>query len=272
MVENTSFALGMFEREQERKLAERANRRLTDMFAALSSTNTAIVRARSADEMFRLVCESVAKGGRSLGAAAIFRAEPNSKWLKMAAASGELVDLIEKMPLSIDPADPHGQGLHGPAFREQKIQICGDTSEDPRSKLWNVPGAAKHGCSVVPLVQNGHSVGVMFFFFKPIAKLDEKVSQLMVDIAENVSFGLEMFEREQQKVPTKQSCGHVLVMNCMQWYAKLQCWAAGSHRLLSRYIRRTAASCGLSPARAPTAIGSLIHSFRSIRNILLGRA
>ena len=200
MVENVSFALGMFEREQERKLAERANRRLTDMFAALSSTNTAIVRARSADEMFRLVCESVAKGGRSLGAAAIFRAEPNSKWLKMAAASGELVDLIEKMPLSIDPADAYGQGLHGPAFREQKIQICGDTSGDPRSKLWNVPGAAKHGCAAVPLVQNGHSVGVMFFFFKPIATLDEKVSQLMVDIAENVSFGLEMFEREQQKV------------------------------------------------------------------------
>ena len=200
MVENVSFALGMFGREQERKLAERANRRLTDMFAALSSTNTAIVRARSVDEMFKLVCESVAKGGRSLGAAAIFRAEPNSKWLKMAAASGELVNLIERMPLSIDPADPHGQGLHGPAFREQKIQICGDTSEDPRAKLWNVPGAAKHGCAVVPIIQNGQSAGVMFFFFKPIAKLDEKVSQLMVDIAENVSFGLEMFEREQQKV------------------------------------------------------------------------
>lgn len=200
MVENVSFALGVFEREQERRLAERSNRRLTDMFAALSSTNTAIVRARSADEMFRLVCQSVAKGGRSLGAAAIFRAEPNSKWLKMAAASGELVDLIEKMPLSLDPADLHGHGLHGPAFREQRIQICGDTTEDPRTKLWIVPGAARHGCAVVPLIQNGQSVGVMFFFFRPTAKPDEEVSQLMVDIAENVSFGLETLEREQKTV------------------------------------------------------------------------
>jgi diguanylate cyclase (GGDEF)-like protein len=200
MVENVSFALGLFEREQERKFAERSNRRLTDMFAALSSTNTAILRASTAEEMFRLVCASVAKGGRSLGAAAIFRTEPNSKWLKMAAASGELTDLIEQMPLSLDPADSYGQGLHGPALREQKIQICGDTTEDPRTKLWNVPGAARHGCAAVPLIQNGQSVGVMFFFFKPVAKLDKIVSDLMVDIAENVSFGLEMFEREQQKV------------------------------------------------------------------------
>jgi len=200
MVENVSFALGLFEREQERKRAEHSNRRLTDMFAALSSTNTAILRARTAEEMFRLVCESVAKGGRSLGAAAIFRAEPNSKWLKMAAASGEVVDLIEQIPLSLDPADLYGQGLHGPAFREQKIQICSDPSGDPRTKLWNVPGAARHGCAAVPLIQNDRSVGVMFFFFKPTAKLDEKVSDLMVDIAENVSFGLEMFDREQQKV------------------------------------------------------------------------
>jgi diguanylate cyclase (GGDEF)-like protein len=199
MVENVSFALEMFERERERNHAERANRRLTDMFAALSSTNTAIVRARSADEMFTLVCNAVARGGRSLGAAAIFLAEPGSKWLKMAAASGELVDLIEKMPLSLDPDDPYGQGLHGPAFREQEIQTCGDTSEDPRTKLWNVPEAARHGCAVVPIIQHGHSAGVMFFFFKPVAKLDEKVSQLMVDIAENVSFGLEMFERDRQK-------------------------------------------------------------------------
>jgi diguanylate cyclase (GGDEF)-like protein len=200
MVENVSFALGVFDREQERKLTERSNRRLTDMFAALSSTNTAILRARTAEEMFRMVCESVAKGGQSLGAAAIFRTEPNSKWLKMAAASGELIELIKEMPLSLDPADPHGNGLHGPAFREQTIQISCDTTEDPRTKLWTVPGATRHGCAVVPLIQSGRSVGVMFFFFQPTVNLDQKVSQLMVDIAENVSFGLDMFDREQRTV------------------------------------------------------------------------
>jgi diguanylate cyclase (GGDEF)-like protein len=199
MVENVSFALDVFDRDTERKDSERANRRLTDMFAALSSTNTAILRARNADEMFRLVCESVAKGAESLGAAAIFLSQPDSTWLKMAAASGELVDLIEQMPLCTDPASEYGGGLHGPAFRQQTFQISHDTVADPRTKIWNVPGVAGYGCAVLPLTRNGQSVGVMFFFFGAIASFDDSVTQLMSRIAENVSFGLEMFEREQQK-------------------------------------------------------------------------
>jgi diguanylate cyclase (GGDEF)-like protein len=200
MVENVSFALRNFERENERKLAERANRHVSHMFAALSSTNTAILRAGSLEEMFRLVCESVAKGGRSLGAAAIFLTQPGSPWLKMAAAAGELVKLIEKMPLSVDPTDLYGQGLHGPAFREQKLLISYDTVADPRTQLWNVPGATPHGCAAVPLTRSGQSVGVMFFFFgRTSGREDPAINQLMRDIAENVSFGLEMFEREQQK-------------------------------------------------------------------------
>lgn len=200
MVENVSFALRNFERENARKQAERANRHVSHMFAALSSTNTAILRARSQDEMFRLVCESVTKGGRSLGASAIFLTQAGSRWLKMAAAAGELVKLIEQMPLSIDPNDPHGNGLHGPAFREQKLLISYDTAADPRTKLWTVPGMKPHGCAAVPLTKSGQSVGVMFFFFASSSgREDSGVNQLMRDIAENVSFGLEMFEREQQK-------------------------------------------------------------------------
>jgi GAF domain-containing protein len=73
MLENVSFALQGFEREKQRKQMERANRRLTEMFAALSATNTAILRARNAADMFKMVCESVAKGGSR-------SARPRSFW------------------------------------------------------------------------------------------------------------------------------------------------------------------------------------------------
>jgi len=62
MVRNVSFALANFEREKQRKQTERANRRISDMFAALSAVNSAILQVRSVDEMFRQVCESVTKG------------------------------------------------------------------------------------------------------------------------------------------------------------------------------------------------------------------
>jgi diguanylate cyclase (GGDEF)-like protein len=200
MVENVSFALRGFEQVKEQKQAERANRRMSHMFAALSGTNTSILRARNVEEMFQNVCDSVTKGGRSLGAAAIFIQEPDSLMLKFAAASGELVQNLKAMRLSLDPADPHGSGLHGPAFREQKLVITNDTLADPRTRLWVSPDAPPHGCAAVPLVKNGQSVGILFFFFaRTSGQEDVGITQLMSDIAENVSFGLEMFEREQQK-------------------------------------------------------------------------
>jgi diguanylate cyclase (GGDEF)-like protein len=195
MVENVAFSLRGFELEQQRKQAERASRRVRDMFKALSATNTAILRARNAEEMFQQVCDSVA--GRSLGAAAIFIAEPGSSLLKFAAASGELVQYIGAMRLSVNSTDPHGGGLHGPAFREQKLVITYDTLADPRTKLWASPDAKPHGCAAVPLVTNGSSVGILYFFFgRTSGKEDQGIHQLMIDIAANVSFGLEMFKRE----------------------------------------------------------------------------
>jgi diguanylate cyclase (GGDEF)-like protein len=200
MVENVSFALRGFEQVKEQKQAERANRRMSHMFAALSGTNTSILRARDVEEMFQNVCDSVTKGGRSLGAVAIFIKEPDSPWLKFVAASGELVQRIKILRLSVDPADPLGGGLHGPAFREQKLVITNDTLADPRTRHWVSADAPPHGCAAVPLVKNGQSVGILYFFFaRTPGQVDVEITQLMRDIAENVSFGLEMFEREQQK-------------------------------------------------------------------------
>jgi diguanylate cyclase (GGDEF)-like protein len=199
MVENVSFALGNFRLAAEQRKAERATRRMSDMFAALSATNTAILRARSVNEMFQLVCDSVAKGGPSLGSAAIFLKEHGSAWLKPAAVAGGLVETIEKLPLSIDPKHKHGHGLHGPAFRDQTLQISYDVLADPRTAAWIGPGIAPHGCAAVPLIKNGESVGVMCFFFaRTSGREDPGIKQLMMDIAENVSFGMALFEREDE--------------------------------------------------------------------------
>ena len=200
LVENVSFALANFEMEAERKRAERASRRASDMFAALSATNTAILRARSKDEMFQLVCDSVAKGGRSLGAAAIFLTQPDTSWLKFTASSGGDVAAIEQAQFSIDPENEYGHGLHGPAIREQRLVISPDVTTDPRTALWAKPGEPPYGCAVAPLIRNGASIGVLVFFFaRTSGRSDEGITQLMMDIAENVSFGIDQFERAEQQ-------------------------------------------------------------------------
>jgi len=64
IAENVSFALDNFDRAGEKARADTQKERLGRMLAALSATNEAIVRATSRTELFELVCEAAAKGGR----------------------------------------------------------------------------------------------------------------------------------------------------------------------------------------------------------------
>ena len=66
IAENVSFALDNFERADEKAKADEQKERLTRMFAALSATNEAIMRAKSRTEMFELVCEAAARADSSI--------------------------------------------------------------------------------------------------------------------------------------------------------------------------------------------------------------
>lgn len=201
MVENVSFALKNFERDRENKATARANRRVTDMFAALSATNTAILRAKSTQEMFQGVCESVAAGGKTLGACAVLLAQPDTDMLKVVAAEGVGKESLQRLQLSTDPGHPNGQGLAGPAFREQTLKVSYDLLADTRTKVLAAQSHQNpYAGAAVPLIIEGRSVGILYFFFgRTTGKRDEELLKLMQDITDNVSFGLQMFEREEQK-------------------------------------------------------------------------
>ena len=131
---------------------------------------------------------------------AIYLKQPDTPWLKFAASAGGDKATIETMQFSIDPENEYGCGLHGPAFRNQRLVISYDVTTDPRAAPWIPPGTMPYGCAVAPLVRHGESVGILVFFFaRTSGREDEGIKQLMMDIAENVSFGIDLFEREGQQ-------------------------------------------------------------------------
>jgi diguanylate cyclase (GGDEF)-like protein len=201
MSENISYALRAFDRSRLGQQEKRSAQRLTQMFGALSATNEALLRARTPDEMFQHVCEAAAAGGRPLGAAAVFLMQPGSEWLVLKAAAGNELDQIGKMPLSLDPDNRFGGGLHGPALREGRPFISHNTRSDPRTQPWITDRAPPHGCAALPLRQGGKSVGVLFFFFgRSAGNQRQAIEALMSRIAENVSFALDMFDRDAHRI------------------------------------------------------------------------
>jgi diguanylate cyclase (GGDEF)-like protein len=213
MVENVCFALDNFDRDAERQRAERLNSRLARMFAALSATNEAILRATTAAEMFQRVCEA-ASGSSEAVSAAIYLSQPGSLVLEMAASSGPLK--FAEDTISVDPAKAVGQGLHGPAFHEQRSVVSNDVCNDPRAELWwnaaRVAGVV--ACAALPLRLQGQPSGlIMFFFQSEFGEIDDELVRLMERIAENVSFGMDVFARNESRrqiEKSRQRLSHML--------------------------------------------------------------
>jgi GAF domain-containing protein len=174
------------------------HRRLARVLAALSATNEAILRSTTVEEMLQKVATAAVEGGDFLGSA-IYRKEDDSASLRMEAAAGSFVHLIKKVQVTTDPSDPRGQGVAGIVFRSNKRCVVDDVLSDTRIRFWwdLARAAGVKSCAVLPICVRGEPVGVMYFFLgDDYGKLDEALTDLMGKMAENVSFGLEMFNRE----------------------------------------------------------------------------
>ena len=201
VVEKVSSALDNFDRERERERVAEANDRLDRRFRLLNATNKAILQARSVEEMFRTVCEAATGPGRLLGASVALH-DPNSQWFTRVACSGALAHIYETVRISADPNLAEGQGVAANAFRTGDPCFIDDLPNDPRMAPWRseLLAAGVTAGAVLPLVKGGRVVGVFSSFFgEDSGPLDEERAQLTTRIAENISFGMELFERQEQK-------------------------------------------------------------------------
>ena len=126
IAENVSFALDNFERANEKARADAQKERLARMLASLSATNEAIVRATSRKELFELVCEAAAKGGR-FNSTSILLARYDSDYTDMVAVAGPTADNMRRVKVSINANHPEDTGcaatLSAPA-RPASPTIC----------------------------------------------------------------------------------------------------------------------------------------------------
>jgi diguanylate cyclase (GGDEF)-like protein len=200
MAANLSFGLDNLDREAERKRSERAARRLAKMYAALSATNEAILRARAADELYKLVCDAAVHVGNSL-AAVVLLVEPETNWLRPMVGTGKSVEEIKQTRFSTDQDNIYGRGVCGKAFRAQSTQVNEDVLNSEQGKPWresSLQSGVVASCAV-PLTKNGQSIGVILFFLSKSSAMNEEIIALLTRIGKNVSFALENFDRADEK-------------------------------------------------------------------------
>ena len=203
LADNVSFALENFDRADEKARTEDQKERLTRMLAAFSATNEAIMRARSRPELFELVCEAAAHGGKfTLTSIALIG--------RIANISTSWRPPVLPRPVgakqNFDQRSPPGRArARWAAIRSRQACIINDYLGDPRAQAFHATArddGANSGAAF-PLFVKGQVIGVMVFMSMEKDTFTPEFAELLQRLADNVSFALENFDRVDEKARTE---------------------------------------------------------------------
>ncbi|PKU24050.1 EAL domain-containing protein [Telmatospirillum siberiense] len=184
----------------ERKAAEARNRRLSNLYAALSQCNQAIVHCADETELLPKICRCAVEYG-FVKTAWIGFVDETSKQIRPVAWYGEGHELgfPENIPVvTVDAGDPRSRGLTGTAVRNNQPQWSQDYLHDPITAPWHEFGkkAGWMSSATLPLCRNGAAVGCLVIYSGTINAFDEDARKLLLEMAMDISFALDNFARE----------------------------------------------------------------------------
>jgi PAS domain S-box-containing protein/putative nucleotidyltransferase with HDIG domain len=189
----------------ERKTAEGEIRRLTQLYAALSQCNEAIVRCNTEDELFTQICrDAVQFGGMKM--VWIGMLDEATGMVRPVAANGEGMEYLEGIRISADGGDPNGHGPISIAIRDNQPQWCQDFQNDPLTAPWHERGArfGWGSAAALPLLRSGSVIGAFTLYSGATNAFDEAARGLLVEMAQDISFALESFNREAERKRSEQ--------------------------------------------------------------------
>ncbi len=180
--------------EHERTLTESKNRRLTQLYAALSQCNQAIVRCINQEDLFPQICrDAVNFGGMKM--AWIGLLDKAEQRVNPVASFGVGSEYVNGIHISVDADSPRGRGPTGTAIREDRPSWCQDFQHDPLTAPWH-ERAAPYGWQAsasLPLHCQGNVVGSFTLYAGELDAFDEAAQNLLVEMALDISFALDRF-------------------------------------------------------------------------------
>jgi diguanylate cyclase (GGDEF)-like protein/PAS domain S-box-containing protein len=174
--------------------------RLKDMYAILSETNQAIMRAQDQDALFREVCRIAVDHGH-FELAWIGLVDAETGLIRAAVSSGPAAPSLSTVRVCIDANHPEGRGPMGTAVREGSYRICNDFLGDPNTKPWHEP-AVRFGIrssAAFPLYCQGQVIGAFSLYAGEKDFFDAELTSLLQEMAMDIAYALDNFAREEQR-------------------------------------------------------------------------
>lgn len=189
--------LGISHDITERKAATAKIQRLTQLYAALSQCNHAIVRCTSETELLPQICRDAVEYG-GMQRAWIGMLDSHGKQIQPAAFYGAGTEILHNKIMALDAEDPFGCGSAGVAIRDNKPswrQDCHSVS--------NSAGASGSAASL-PLHRCGVVVGTFNLYADEVQAFDEAARNLLLEMAMDISYALDNFDRDAMRAQLEQ--------------------------------------------------------------------
>jgi len=187
------------------RLAELKIRRQSRLYAALSQCNQAIVHSSSQDQLFAHVCQTAVQlGGMTMSCIGLL--DPQTQRVVPMASFGSGGVELNDIEISASIDSVFGRGSSGTAIREDRPVWIQDFLNAPAMAAWHAIafGADWRAIASIPLHRNGRVIGVFILVAGELDAFDQDAKRLLLEIASNVDFALENFERRANRLLTEQ--------------------------------------------------------------------
>lgn len=198
----TAFIRDITERKKAEEKIVKANR----LYFFISQVNQMIVRTTDQETLFKEACRIAVDLGK-FSMAWIGLVDDATQHVVPMAHAGQNEEYLSKIkPISIKEV-PEGLGPTGSAIREGKYHICNDIESDPQMIPWKEAalGRGYRSSMSLPIIKFGKVIGAFSFYAPAKDFFDETEIALLEEATGDVSFALEVFEKESMRMNAEQA-------------------------------------------------------------------
>ena len=181
-------------REQQNRIA-----RLTRIHAMMSGINGAVLRIHERNLFLQEACSIAAKEG-GFPSAWIGLIDARTQQGKLVAWGGSNGDYVDRVRLSAKEESPYAARPANVAIRSGRTVVCNDLASEPAFDEVREELLAKghYSMAAFPLKVENRAVGVMSLFAGEKGFFDEEELKLLNGLADDIGFGLQYIEKEEQ--------------------------------------------------------------------------
>ncbi|MFO1371198.1 MAG: EAL domain-containing protein [Candidatus Competibacteraceae bacterium] len=193
----------------DQKLAEHKIIRLSRFYAALSKTGAAIIRCTEPQDLFQQVCQIVIELEQMvlvwIGSVTL----ETGRLVPMAHAS--LNPYVTNLYISTNTNRPEGYGPTSKALCSGQPAISNDFLADPDNQPWYeiAQQLGFQAGAAFPLRRGGKVVASLSAYAAERDFFDADISELLTVMAGELSFALDMFDREAQRKAAEERIRHL---------------------------------------------------------------